>query len=985
MSSPWAACGSIVRAHFVRLLMALAIVLAASAQALACGTCPACRLAEACNGPAPVGGYEVAQVMSEITGNGSAADPIQPGSWSMALMPDTQHYADNINNLPHFFNQTNWLADNLVSHNIEMVLHEGDITNNNNVTQWNNAKAALSVLDTGNVPYALAPGNHDYGTNGNSANRNTLFHNAEYFGPTSDYATQSSVGGFFEPGKTDNSWHTFNAGGNDWIVFTMEFGPRDEVVAWANDVLTDHSDKLAILVTHAYMYYDETIYDWATKGTSQNWNPHAYGVANLPGGVNDGQELWDDFVKLHENFRFVFNGHVLGDGTGYRATEGDNGNVVHQMLANYQMNTQGGQGDMRLLEFLADGETVNVRTYSPSLDRYDTSPDQQFTVNMNALPPAPPILYHAVSANLEAIGPTDPLNNANTVDDVLVTQTGDPPVGIGQLNRGDFQVTVGARGVSYAEGVLLASITQHDRPDFVNRQATVDVGRNSFGDGYLALSIMEGGNATKNEVNFNASTSWFSFEGGWKGAHVNGDGTLATGVVNGAPRDAFNGVDQSNVTRTNVGRYTVDLGANAQNDGMLFVIGNNNDNMVVQTGLLPGGTSWDVRVDDNATQFAATGEDKDWSFVYLPYDTPNLVGGHYNGNVNSNISAVGDFTMNRLATGQYELTVSGETPETGMLILSVASQITSGPTTAPDDNFLVYEPGAGGKFLINSYDITGVGSGTALQDTAFAWAFVGFENPISQVAPPPDLEFNVTVDRTTNTISLTNDGAANADIKGISILSSNGALAPATWDSIANNYDELPGDGSVDPDDPWTISSSTAFDLSESEESGGDGGTLAAGQTIQLGEVWKRSRLEDIVLEVELANGSVVLANVGYSGGPGGMAYHPSDLNTDGAITTDDWEFFYPNMLADLSSMSGVEKVLAGDIDGDGDNDLQDFLLFKADFESVLGSGSFNAMLTGVPEPSTFGLLLAAGAIVYAARRRSKQARGESALGMNVR
>ena len=118
--------------------------------------------------------------------------------------------------------------------------------------------------------------------------------------------------------------------------------------------------------------------------------------------MNDGQELWDELVKGHENFRFVFNGHVLADGIGRRATLGDSGNVVHQILANYQINTEGGQGDMRLLEFKPDGETVVVRTYSPSLDRYDTAPDQEFTLNMNQLPPPPPVLRHAVAANLVA-------------------------------------------------------------------------------------------------------------------------------------------------------------------------------------------------------------------------------------------------------------------------------------------------------------------------------------------------------------------------------------------------------------------------------------------------------------------------------------------------------------------------------------------------------------------------------------------------------
>jgi hypothetical protein len=702
----------ISRSFLVRFAIGIALVAGGSSRTesiLACGTCGCCRVD---GGPPPVFEEPTAGQGGSI-GSGAGALPIDPGSWTMVVMPDTQHYADNAGNLPHFHAQTQWAADHVVSHNIKYVLHEGDIVNNNNVTQWNNARPALDRMN-GIVPYALAPGNHDYGPNGSSTTRDTLFHEPQYFGPGTPYASQPSIGGFFEAGKTDNSWHTFNAGGSDWLVLALEFGPRDEVVAWANDVVEANPDHKAILVTHAYMYFDDTIYDWATKGSSQSWNPYSYGVASLPGGVNDGQDLWNNLVKLHENFRFVFNGHVLGDGTGRRATLGDNGNVVHQILANYQMNTQGGQGDMRLLEFKPDGETVVVRTYSPSLDRYDTASDQEFTLNMNQLPPPPPVLTHAVVANLVAIGETDPIAG-NVVEAVQIPQSSAPGVTTGQLNRGDFQVYVDGKGLVYTDGILLASITQHDRPDFVGRRATVEPGRNPYGDGLLSLSIMEAGNAADNEVNFNTSVAWFHFATGWQGAHVNGNGTLA----------AANRVGQSMVTRTGVGRYRVDLGVDSRNDGLLFAIANNNDNIVAQTGPFTDGSGWDIRIEDNATNHGAIGEDRDWSFLYLPYETPGLIGGVYDGAANSHISSIGNFTMSKLATGQYELTVPDETPQTGMLLLTVAFRATS-TITAPDDNILTYEASPSGSFLINSYDLPLVD----LQDTRFAWAFISFDDPL---------------------------------------------------------------------------------------------------------------------------------------------------------------------------------------------------------------------------------------------------------------
>lgn len=304
--------------------------------------------------------------------------PIQPGSWTLVILPDTQIYSRAYPE--HYEKQTQWIVDHVKSHNIKYVLHEGDITDNNVPEQWDNALGAMQTLD-GKVPYAMIPGNHDYGPNGNSADRDTMFNKEKYFGVGSTYAQQPSIGAFFEDEQTDNSFHTFEAGDQKWLVIALEWAPRDEVVAWAEEVVKKHPDHLVMLVTHAYMYYDDTRYDWAKNSHNQTWNPHSYPLAKIPNQtINDGEQLWQKLVSNYPHFRFTFNGHVLEDGTGRLSSEGKHGNTVHQLLANYQFKEEGGMGDMRLLEFLPDGKTVEVRTYSPVLDRYDTAEDQQFTL-----------------------------------------------------------------------------------------------------------------------------------------------------------------------------------------------------------------------------------------------------------------------------------------------------------------------------------------------------------------------------------------------------------------------------------------------------------------------------------------------------------------------------------------------------------------------------------------------------------------------------
>jgi 3',5'-cyclic AMP phosphodiesterase CpdA len=236
----------------------------------------------------------------------------------------------------------------------------------------------MFLLD-GYVPYAIAPGNHDYGPKGGTADRTTFFN--DYF-PVARYLAWPTFGGVKDVGRLDNSYHLFSAGGVDWLVLALEFGPRNGSVAWASQIASNYPARKIILITHAYLYYDNTRYDWATKGSAQIWNPHAYGTASDPDGTNDGEELWQKLVKQHPNFVLVVNGHVLADGLGQLSSTGDHGNVVHQMLVNYQVLSLGGEAFLRLLEFLPDGKTVQVKSLSPLYGTYKTDPENQFRLTL---------------------------------------------------------------------------------------------------------------------------------------------------------------------------------------------------------------------------------------------------------------------------------------------------------------------------------------------------------------------------------------------------------------------------------------------------------------------------------------------------------------------------------------------------------------------------------------------------------------------------
>jgi hypothetical protein len=62
-------------------------------------------------------------------------------------------------------------------------------------------------------------------------------------------------------------------------------------------------------------------------------------------------------------------------------------------------------------------------------------------------------------------------------------------------------------------------------------------------------------------------------------------------------------------------------------------------------------------------------------------------------------------------------------------------------------------------------------------------------------------------------------------------------------------------------------------------------------------------------------------------------------------------------------SFSGIDQLqayLRGDLDGDFDHDLSDFIVFRAAYEAAHGAGSFVSLFGNVPEPSSAALLVVA-------------------------
>ncbi len=288
-------------------------------------------------------------------------EPVEDYSYSMAVVGDTQiisYYAQE-----NFDKIYDYILDNVESKNIQFVMGLGDITEKNEEQEWIYDMAQIRRMD-GKVPYSLVRGNHD---------GKTLFNK---YVPYEDY--KGSISGAYEIGNMLNTYYTFSVGDIQYMVMCLDYGAADGVLNWASEVIEAHPYHNVIITTHAYLYRDGTTLDendvCPPKGT---------------GGYNNGDHMWDKLIKNHENIVLVLSGHDPCENIVMTQTEGDNGNIVTQMLIDPQgvddaYKSEGCTGMVAMFYFSENGKTVQVEYYSTIREQYllDTN---QFTFELDVV------------------------------------------------------------------------------------------------------------------------------------------------------------------------------------------------------------------------------------------------------------------------------------------------------------------------------------------------------------------------------------------------------------------------------------------------------------------------------------------------------------------------------------------------------------------------------------------------------------------------
>jgi len=214
--------------------------------------------------------------------------------------------------------------------------------------------------------------------------------------------------------------------------------------------------------------------------------------------------------------------------------------------------------------------------------------------------------------------------------------------------------------------------------------------------------------------------------------------------------------------------------------------------------------------------------------------------------------------------------------------------------------------------------------------------------------PAPSI-LTLVVDRDSGNITIENNTPTALMVQGYSIRSAAGALS----ESAATFLD----DGS-DPNWMQFTAAGATGDLSEGylgTASFANGGTVHA---LGAGSWTKYFDEGDLTFEYLDGTGSLVQGSVAYTGTAQATPFEKGDLDFDGDIDSADWLQYVGGLGADLTSMTVSQAYPNGDLNGDLVNNHADFNEFKSLFENANGVGSFEAMVSSVPEPTSIMLAM---------------------------
>lgn len=308
--------------------------------------------------------------------NYSAPELSDDSSRTIVILPDIQSYVKFERNQGILDIMTAWISENITPMQIELVLCTGDLVEQNNtlkgdgvngnqssLEQWRAFDRSIARLDH-KIPYLLAQGNHDIGYE-NAENRKTYYD--DFITPDRNIQNKKMLREYYynragNPTLANSFFEWTGPGDIPYLFLNLEFAPRDEVLEWATEIISleKYAEHRVIILTHSYM-----------NAKNERIDSERYPLED----ANYGQAIWEKLIYPSHNIVMVIAGHIAApdDPSGHVAFKMENradGEKVTQMIFNAQAlgggwHGNGGDGWLRYLEFMPDGKTVKVKTFSP--------------------------------------------------------------------------------------------------------------------------------------------------------------------------------------------------------------------------------------------------------------------------------------------------------------------------------------------------------------------------------------------------------------------------------------------------------------------------------------------------------------------------------------------------------------------------------------------------------------------------------------------
>lgn len=300
------------------------------------------------------------------------------------VLGDIQSYTANSKVCRYLTKSLDWIrTQQFFTNKISAVLCVGDFSNSNLLGEWNRVDNSLAILGQ-NICFIPVTGNHDYSYEDSPSDHyfnGTFIKNSMFVYDRNSSLLNSCmslksldhmISERFEPGKLDNIVVPLNIAGHQIDILALEFGPRKEVISWADSIVSAHPERQYIFLNHEFLTrYAEVVTDYSIPYAVR----HFYSE-----DVYTPEEVWSRLISPNDNIRFVICGH--NGFFAYRSDTNEKGREVPIILFNLQYLRNGGDGYLMLLEFPKNSDDVNLTIYNAIKQQYcpNTLSNLSFTI-----------------------------------------------------------------------------------------------------------------------------------------------------------------------------------------------------------------------------------------------------------------------------------------------------------------------------------------------------------------------------------------------------------------------------------------------------------------------------------------------------------------------------------------------------------------------------------------------------------------------------